>query len=65
MLGTLDVRTGKHLFIKLNLHGLQTLTSLDHEDDDPGTSWNKDSRDRDPEKMSPRIAWRAIQAGLA
>ena len=43
---------------------LQTLTSLDHEEDDPGTTWNKDSRDRDPEKMSPRMAWRAIQAGL-
>ena len=43
---------------------LQTLTGLDHEEDDPGTSWNKDSRDREPEKMSPRMAWRAIQAGL-
>ncbi len=43
---------------------LQTLTSMDHEEDDPGTSWNKDSRNRDPERMSPRMAWRAIQAGL-
>ncbi len=43
---------------------LQTLTSLDHEEDDPGTSWNKDSRNREPERMSPRVAWRAIQAGL-
>jgi sulfoacetaldehyde acetyltransferase len=43
---------------------LQTLTSLDHEEDDEGTSWNKDSRDRDPDRMSPRMAWRAIQAGL-
>ena len=43
---------------------LQTLTSLDHEEDDPGTTWNKDSRERDPERMSPRVAWRAIQAGL-
>ena len=43
---------------------LQTLTSMDHEDDDPGTSWNKDSRERDPDRMSPRMAWRAIQAGL-
>ena len=43
---------------------LQTLTSLDHEDDDPGTTWNKDSRERDPERMSPRVAWRAIQAGI-
>ena len=43
---------------------LQTLTSLDHEEDDEGTSWNKDSRKRDPERMSPRMAWRAIQSGL-
>ena len=43
---------------------LQTLTGLDHEEDDPGTSWNKDSRDRHPERMSPRMAWRAIQVGL-
>ena len=43
---------------------LQTLTSLDHEEDDTGTTWNKDSRERDPERMSPRVAWRAIQAGI-
>ncbi|MBT3870749.1 MAG: sulfoacetaldehyde acetyltransferase, partial [Gammaproteobacteria bacterium] len=33
-------------------------------DDDPGTSWNAASRDREPELMSPRQAWRAIQSGL-
>jgi len=43
---------------------LQTLSSLDHEDDDPGTSWNADARKSEPERMSPRMAWRAIQAGL-
>ena len=43
---------------------LQTLSSLDHEDDDPGTSWNVDARTRDADLMSPRQAWRAIQAGL-
>ncbi len=43
---------------------LQTLASMDHEDDDPGTSWNKDSRERDADRMSPRQAWRAIQDGL-
>ena len=42
----------------------QMLTSLDHEDDDPGTTWNERARDREPEKMSPRIAWRAISAAL-
>ena len=37
---------------------------MDHEDDDPGTHWNERARDRQPERMSPRQAWRAIQTGL-
>jgi sulfoacetaldehyde acetyltransferase len=43
---------------------LQALSSMDHEDDDPGTTWNEDARKRDADRMSPRQAWRAIQAGL-
>ncbi|MEO1194030.1 MAG: sulfoacetaldehyde acetyltransferase [Pseudomonadota bacterium] len=43
---------------------LQTLSSMDHEDDDPGTNWNERARTREPERMSPRMAWRAIQAAL-
>ena len=42
----------------------QELTSLDHEDDDPGTTWNERARGREPEKMSPRMAWRAITSVL-
>jgi len=42
----------------------QALTSLDHEDDDEGTRWNVEARERESGKMSPRQAWRAIQAGL-
>ena len=42
----------------------QELTMLDHEDDDPGTSWNERARNREPEKMSPRMAWRAITSVL-
>jgi sulfoacetaldehyde acetyltransferase len=42
----------------------QELSSLDHEEDDPGTSWNDRARKREPEKMSPRMAWRAIQSAL-
>tara|TARA_X000001036_G_C20693390_1_gene810316 strand:+ start:1 stop:1764 length:1764 start_codon:yes stop_codon:yes gene_type:complete len=42
----------------------QELTSMDHEDDDPGTTWNERARGREPEKMSPRMAWRAIQSAL-
>jgi sulfoacetaldehyde acetyltransferase len=43
---------------------LQMLSSIDHEDDDPGTVWNEEARRRDPDRMSPRQAWRAIQVGL-
>ena len=42
----------------------QELTSMDHEGDDPGITWNQRSRERDPNRMSPRQAWRAIQAAL-
>jgi len=40
------------------------LALMDHEEDDPGTSWNKRSRDREPEKITARMAWRAIKAAL-
>ncbi len=54
----------KNLIHQTKSAWLQTLTSLDHEDDDPGTVWNKEARERDKDRMSPRQAWRAIQAGL-
>jgi sulfoacetaldehyde acetyltransferase len=37
---------------------------MDHEEDDPGTTWNERARDREPDWMSPRMAWRAIQSAL-
>ncbi|KAB2661137.1 sulfoacetaldehyde acetyltransferase [Brucella tritici] len=43
---------------------LQQLSSMDHEDDDPGTHWNAGAREREKDRMSPRQAWRAIQAGM-
>jgi sulfoacetaldehyde acetyltransferase len=43
---------------------LQELSSMDHEDDDPGTTWNERARQAHPERMSPRMAWRAIQSSL-
>ncbi|WP_170427400.1 sulfoacetaldehyde acetyltransferase [Ruegeria arenilitoris] len=42
----------------------QELTSMTHEDDDPGTTWNERARAAKPDWMSPRMAWRAIQAAL-
>ncbi|MEM1050235.1 MAG: sulfoacetaldehyde acetyltransferase, partial [Pseudomonadota bacterium] len=43
---------------------LQLLSSMDHEDDDPGTNWNERARTREPERMSPRQAWRAIMQAM-
>jgi sulfoacetaldehyde acetyltransferase len=37
---------------------------MDHEEDDPGTDWNARARAARPNWMSPRIAWRAIEAAL-
>ena len=42
----------------------QQLSSMDHEEDDPGTTWNERARADKPEWMSPRMAWRAIQSAL-
>ncbi|MDP3960254.1 MAG: sulfoacetaldehyde acetyltransferase, partial [Pseudorhodobacter sp.] len=42
----------------------QELSSMDHEEDDAGTTWNARARAREPEKMSSRMAWRAIQGAL-
>jgi len=40
------------------------LAAMDHEEDDPGTTWNQRAREREPDRMSPRQAWRAIMAAL-
>ncbi len=43
---------------------MQQLSSMDHEDDDPGTTWNERARNAKPDWLSPRMAWRAIQSAL-
>ncbi|MBU0970294.1 MAG: sulfoacetaldehyde acetyltransferase, partial [Proteobacteria bacterium] len=40
------------------------LETMDHEQDDPGTTWNERARKRDPEKITSRMAWRAIREAL-
>lgn len=54
----------KNLVSETKSRWLQQLSSMDNEDDDPGTNWNERARNNHPERMSPRMAWRAIQAGL-
>ncbi len=62
--GDTDRQKRKDLIHQTKSAWLQKLSSLDHEDDDKGTVWNKEARERDKDRMSPRQAWRAIQAGM-
>jgi len=43
---------------------LRKLATWDHEEDDPGSTWNARARAAEPDKLSPRQALRAIRAGL-
>lgn len=43
---------------------LQKLAGWDHEEDDPGSTWNSRAREAEPDKMAPRQVLRAIQDGL-
>jgi len=62
--GDSDRQKRKDLIHQTKSAWLQKLSSLDHEDDDEGTVWNKEARERDKDRMSPRQAWRAIQLGM-
>ncbi|MDC3142697.1 sulfoacetaldehyde acetyltransferase [Candidatus Pelagibacter sp.] len=62
--GDTDRQQRKDIIHQTKSAWLQKLSSLDHEDDDEGTVWNKEARERDSDRMSPRQAWRAIQAGM-
>jgi sulfoacetaldehyde acetyltransferase len=54
----------KNLIATTKSRWAQQLSSMDHEEDDPGTTWNERARKAKPDWMSPRMAWRAIQAAL-
>ena len=62
--GDVDRQKRKDIIHQTKSAWLQKLSSLDHEEDDKGTVWNKEARERDSDRMSPRQAWRAIQAGM-
>ena len=62
--GDKDRQKRKDIIHQTKSAWLQKLSSLDHEEDDEGTVWNKEARERDLDRMSPRQAWRAIQAGM-
>jgi len=62
--GDADRQERKDLIATTKSKWLQELTSMSSEDDDEGITWNSRARDRDPDRMSPRQAWRAIMAAM-
>lgn len=62
--GDTDRATRKDTIATTKSAWAQQLSSMDHEDDDPGTTWNQRARADKPDWLSPRKAWRAIQAAL-
>ena len=71
LLGKLEASAGDEgraqrveLIAKCKSDWASELAGMDHEEDDPGTTWNQRSREGSPERMSPRQAWRAIMAAL-
>ena len=54
----------KQIIAKTKISWEQELATMDHEQDDPGTTWNERARTAKPDWMSARMAWRAIQAAL-
>merc|ERR1712190_7474 len=58
-------RASREALIKTTKAGWAVeLSSMDHEADDPGTTWNERCRKAHPNRMSPRMAWRAIGRAL-
>ncbi len=62
--GDADRATRKERISRAKHAWASTLATLDHEEDDVGTTWNAQCRSREPERMAPREAWRAIVAAL-
>jgi sulfoacetaldehyde acetyltransferase len=62
--GDHDRKSRRDLISTTKSRWAQQLSSMDHENDDPGTTWNERARAAKPKWMSPRMAWRAIQAAL-
>merc|ERR1712178_538092 len=58
-------RSGREELIKsTKASWASELASMDHENDDPGTTWNERSRKARPDHMSPRQVWKAVQRVL-
>jgi len=58
-------RSSREAVVKVTKASWATeLAGMDHEADDVGTTWNERCRKAHPDRMSPRMAWRAVQRVL-
>ncbi len=62
--GDTDRDERKATISKIKEEWAQELASMDHEEDDPGTTWNERARKQDPDKITARMAWRSIIQSL-
>jgi sulfoacetaldehyde acetyltransferase len=62
--GDADREARKAIIEKTKSDWAAQLATMDHEEDDAGTSWNERARQADPEKVTSRMAWRAIVEAL-
>lgn len=59
--GDVDREARRQSIAETNAAWAKELASMDHEEDDPGTTWNERARSREPEKLTARMAWRVIK----
>ncbi len=62
--GDADREARQALIQKTKTDWAQELAAMDHEQDDPGTTWNDRARQAEPEKITARQAWRSIISAL-
>ncbi len=62
--GDTDREARRETIAKTKADWAAELATLDHEEDDPGTTWNERARKTDPDKITSRMAWRAIVKAL-
>ncbi len=62
--GDTDREKRKTTIAKIKTDWATELATMDHEEDDPGTTWNERARKSDPDKITSRMAWRAIMNTL-
>lgn len=62
--GDADREERKSIIEKTKADWAAQLQTMDHEADDPGTTWNERAQKADPDKITSRMAWRAIVKAL-